>query len=307
MQETGEIKKEVIELLKKKQDLTDEIKVLEKKKSDIDFLTEHDKKVKGALLRAKTLKEKYNTVLSQNSALKERLDFILELDEYTPKQFNIRKKANPKGGEAIANLGTGDWHIEENVVKAEVQGLNEYNPGIAKARIIRMWEKFLTLVNIERYGVEINKVTVNILGDLISGYIHDDLMSTNTLAPSEATLLVEDLLFSGISYLLAHGKFTQIDVICHCGNHSRYTPGRKIHHKGQAKKTFEWIIYHQVAKTFRRLGDDRVNFVIPESSLYMNDQFGYNVRTSHGTSFNYQGGIGGESIPVNKKILRWNN
>ncbi len=118
-------------------------------------------------------------------------------------------------------------------------------------------------------------------------------------------MFVEDLLWAGLSYLEQHGKFQEIEVVCHPGNHSRYTKGRKIHHKGRPQKTFEWIAFHHLKKTFERARKHKVKFIIPPSTIYVNDQFGYKIRTQHGTDFTYQGGIGGESIPVNKKLLRW--
>ncbi|MHC4649099.1 MAG: hypothetical protein ACYTBJ_26915, partial [Planctomycetota bacterium] len=82
---------------------------------------------------------------------------------------------------------------------------------------------------------------------------------------------------------------------------------KAIHYKGQNKKTFEWVLYHQLARMIDRAGkSDKIKFIIPESAVFTNRQFGYPIRTSHGNSFTYRGGIGGESIPVNKRILRWN-
>lgn len=284
--------------------LQQEIEKLEKKKKDLDFISKYETKIASLTAAKNETNLKHKHALHDINKLESEIDLILEVDKHIPKNINIVKRGKVRG-DAIANLCTGDWHFEESVKPEEVQYYNKFNPQIAEQRVKNLFSIGLRLVEIERYAADIRKLVIYIVGDLLSGLIHDDLRMSNTMLPAEAVLFIEDLLASGISFLESKGKFDEIEVICHTGNHSRYTQGKFIHHKGQAQKTFEWIIYHHLAKTFDRLNKHKIKFVIPRGSIYTTKEFKFPIRSQHGSNFKYSGGIGGAYIPINKKLLRW--
>ena len=296
---------EIIKLLKKKQKIEKEIKELEHKKKDLNFVVETERRVDASNAAKQEANKKYKQSLKIIQKLESEIDLILETDQYKPRKINIPSFKH-SGSEGIANLCLADWHCEETVNPEEVMGYNKFNIKIAEERARKAIDVAFRLIEIERYAMSINKLVLYLLGDFLSGYIHEELMISNSITPAEAILFLEDILYSMISKLSSDKKFAVIDVICHPGNHSRYTNGRFIHHKGQAKKTFEWILYHNLAKTFNRVGNTRVNFIIPHGNIYVNREFKYPIRSQHGHNFKYAGGIGGAYIPINKKILRWN-
>jgi hypothetical protein len=299
------MKKVNIKELLKKQQLEEDIEKLEKKKTDLKLQTDWEGKLLACQEAKKEADRKYKQVLKERNELLVEKDLIMEVNKYQPKYINIKKRSNQKG-EAIANLAIADWHAEESVKKSEVQGKNEYNLKIMEKRAMKIWPIFCRLVEIERHATDIKKAVIYALGDFLSGLIHDDLMMSNNLTPAEVLLLLEDIMFTGFKYIKEKGKFEEIDIICHPGNHSRYTKGKAIHYKGQVKKTFEWILYHSLAKSFDRAGIKGINFIIPESTIYINYQYGWGIRSQHGHNFKYNGGIGGATVPINRKLLRWN-
>jgi hypothetical protein len=298
---------ENIKLLKEKQDLLHEIEDLKKKKRSADFVTQYDKRIEAANSAKLEIQRKYKNLIKENKELLADLDLIMEVDQYKPRRIKQYKRSSTKMGHVVPHIVLCDWHCEEEVRKEQVSGLNEFNLEIAEKRASQLPLVFHSYVEMERQRSTIQKGVVFLGGDFFSGYRHEDAKDSNLLTPGDALLFAEDLLFHNISKIMELCEFDQLDVICIPGNHTRYTEGRAIHHKNRAQKTFEWVMYHQLAKTFKRMNQDKINFIIPEGSIYTDRVFDkYPIRYQHGNDFKYQGGLGGESIVVNKKILRWN-
>ena len=154
-------------------------------------------------------------------------------------------------------------------------------------------------------GYIIDTLVLALLGDFITGYIHEELEEINTLTPPEATLLMQELLISGIKLLSENGKFKKIIIPCTPGNHGRTTK-RKRYSTGY-KNSYEWLMYNNIERLFKENGGyNNIEFIIPESEFIYLNLFGYINKFSHGDHFNYQGGIGGLEVPLKKWILREN-
>jgi hypothetical protein len=290
------------ELLKQK--LEKEIVDLQRKRKDLDFVIKYEEKLASYESAKREAQQKYKKALKKTDALRSEIDLILDVDKFKPKNVFIQPKSNKGKAVGIANLITSDWHVEQRVDPDEVDGKNRFNPQIAEVRVQRFFEKGLRLVEIERSATKINTLVLGILGDLVSGYIHEDLMSTNFKTPPEAIVFCEELLYSGINYLIKNGKFDKIHIICQPGNHSRITPKR--HHTKGAAKTLEWILFHNLAKTYERLNEHRVEFIIPKGYKYIHKEFDFPIRFCHGTFFKYNKGVGGATVSINRTLLRWN-
>lgn len=153
-----------------------------------------------------------------------------------------------------------DAHIEEVVESGSVLGLNEYNPEIAKERI----EKYF--VNLSRCLNE-DQVTDLIfasLGDTISGFIHEELAQTNSMSPLEATYLAQNLIYSGLEYLIKNTSLSSIKFIGIVGNHSRTT--KKIQHSNGFKLSHEWLMYRNIKEKCQTVGLP-IEFCLPKSEV----------------------------------------
>lgn len=154
-----------------------------------------------------------------------------------------------------------DAHIEETVKPNTVLGKNEYNIEIAKQRIEKY---FVNLVNCLNYD-KVEYLIFASLGDMISGYIHEELSQCNGLTPIEATLEAQNLLYSGLCYLCENAKTVkQIEFIGIVGNHSRTT--KKIQHANGYKMSYEWMMYQNLVNQCKS-AKLPINFNIPESEM----------------------------------------
>lgn len=264
-----------------------------------------DYKIKEVISEKRELNRKYDNALKEINNLKKELSLFTTAEEYI--HYFSPLRINPHGGkkgQATAIINACDWHCEEEVNKEAVNGVNEYNKEIADRRIKQFWSSAASLVDMCRSRSIIDTIILNLLGDLITGWIHDPLMATNNATPPEATLRVIDYLISGIEFLLKEVKPKQLIIPCVCGNHSRITAKKftKIPHK----LTFEWLVYNIIARYFTAKKYKNVRVVLPQGDITYYDVYGFTVRITHGDNIRYQGGIGGVHVPLRKAIDGWN-
>lgn len=243
---------------------------------------------------------------AQLEAAEKELELHRGLASHKPRTFSIRPRKATKH-EATAIAIASDWHIEEPVdpESMEIPGgyLNEYNMKIAKDRAERFFAGILKLVEIERHVVQIQSLVLGLLGDFISGYIHEELEENNEASPLEAIEACEDYLCSGIDYLLKEGQFRKIVVPCTFGNHGRTVKKPRI--ATGAANNFERHLYRDIAKRYQ--GDQRIEFTIANGKYVYVDVYGLRLRFSHGDDIKGGGGVGGLSIPLLRAITRRNN
>lgn len=232
-------------------------------------------------------------------SVSEKLDYVLDLKNYNPHKFKITPNPDIKS-ESTAILCASDWHIEERIDAATVNGLNEFNLEIAEQSAKNFFSRGVRLIEVFGKDTDINDVVLWLGGDFISGYIHEELMESNYLSPIEATLVVMDLLTSGINYILKNTK-CKLTIPTSVGNHSRSSEKRKI--STENKNSYEHLMYHMLRRHFEN--NDRVNFIIEDGYLTYVDIYDYKIRFHHGHAMNYGGGVGGVTIPTAKAISQW--
>jgi len=194
----------------------------------------------------------------------------------------------------------GCWHVEEEVDSRSVNGMNSYNLAEADRRIEKYVSSVLRLVEIERQGTDIDTLVFALLGDLMSGYIHEELRETNALSPSQTVLWLMERLSAVIETLRKKGNFKRIIIPCCYGNHGRTTI--KPRHATGPANSYEWLLYKFLASKFT----DGIEWEVAESYHTYLDVYGKTIRLHHGDGLKYQGGIGGLTIPVEKAIASWN-
>ena len=238
-------------------------------------------------------------MVSEVAKLQDELEALKSIPEVST--FVIKPLRRSHLGEAVAVVVASDWHIEEPVKPEQVSGLNEYNLTVAEARVREFFQASLRLTEICGRDIKIQTMVLALLGDFISGSIHDELMESNQLSPIDAIIRVEGWIASGIEFLLANSELKLI-IPCHSGNHARIT--KKQRHATEEGNSLERFMYHHLAEHFS--GNERVKFLISPSYHSYVDVLGLTVRFHHGHDLRYQGGVGGLTIPVNKAIAQWN-
>lgn len=232
--------------------------------------------------------------LEKEAEVRNELDRAIDTFEISP----IKSEGTSEG--TIVCLAS-DWHVEEVVKSSTVNGLNQYNPAIAKTRVESFFQILLRLIQIESTFVKIPNLVLALLGDFFSNDIHEEFLETNDMPPVEAIMYAESLIVSGIQFLLKETDL-KITLPCHSGNHARDT--EKTRTATEAGHSFEFYMYHNLAKMFAQ--EPRVQFVIPDGYHSYMDIYGLTFRFHHGHAIRYGGGIGGIYIPVNKAIAQWN-
>lgn len=225
-----------------------------------------------------------------------QLEVALGILQYKPKGQKL--KVDTGKSEAVAFAVASDWHVEETVEAKSVNNLNKFNLQIAEERINRFFQRIARMTEIQRSGAKIDDLVLVLGGDLMTGYIHEELQETNALSPTETVLWLIDRLTSGIDFLSKN--FERITIPCVYGNHGRTT--KKPRHGTGATNSYEWMMYHVLAKHLQ----GKAEFSISDGYHLYLDVAGKTVRIHHGDGLKYQGGIGGLTIPVEKAIASWN-
>lgn len=203
--------------------------------------------------------------------------------------------------DAVANLCLGDWHIDEEVEAKRINNINSFNSKICLKRIESLLASLSDILEMCRSRSNIETLIVYLLGDFISGHIHEELMEDNSSSPIQASLELYEILVGVFDYLLRDPKLKQIIVPCVCGNHSRIT--KKCRVKTLTNNSLEYLIYQLLAIYYK---DSKIKFLIPEGYFCITNVYGFKIRSSHGHYVNFKDGVGGVTIPLNKAIDKWN-
>lgn len=252
--------------------------------------------------RQRKLADARTRTLQDSLAAYEVQDEVLrQLDER-----QIRGSARVRGklikGDSTAVLCCNDWHAEECVDPRTVNGLNEFNLDICTARINRLWDKALELLEFTRGFTTIKQLVVWLGGDMIAGAIHEELLEGNFLQPADAIEFVEQHICDGLETLRKHAAMERILVLCSHGNHGRTTAKPRV--ATSAGNSWEYLAYRHLQRLYERAAD--VDVAVSRGYHLLADIQGLKVRFHHGDGIRYQGGVGGLTIPMNKAIAQWN-
>lgn len=262
---------------------------------------EEDTALSRAVSAKRTTDAKYKAAIARIAELEERNELLLSLDGRKPaRPWN--PAARKRGTHATAVMVLSDWHVEEVVDPAKVNGVNEHNLEIAEARARRTFERGMMLLDDARHLTKIDTLVVALLGDFISGYIHEELQETNLLSPIEACGFAEDLLERGLRTLLKESGVKRIIVPTCVGNHGRTTHKTRI--GSMVDNSFEQAMYRHLERCFRH--EPRIVWQVGEGYHNWLDIEGHAVRFHHGDAIKYAGGVGGMAIPTNKAVASWN-
>lgn len=247
-----------------------------------------------------------------NVRYKEALQQIEVLDAMNISYTQIREGVNtthriePREGlgtsEVTPIVSASDWHSEEIVKSASVNGLNRFNLDIFDTRATKFWQGALRLIRMFNQDVHIHTVVLALLGDFITGQIHGaENAENNALTPIEAIINAQNKIIAGIDFLLNHSTY-QFVVVCKVGNHSRTT--LKVRSASEMGHSLETMMYVHLQAYYRN--ESRLTFIIEDGYHTYLDIYDKVCRFHHGHKIQYQGGVGGLYIPARKAIEQWN-
>tara|TARA_R110000868_G_scaffold53546_1_gene167926 strand:- start:401 stop:1483 length:1083 start_codon:yes stop_codon:yes gene_type:complete len=262
---------------------------------------DHDRIIRQHAATITRLKQDVAHLLLENDALNTDKSILLGLHD----RNNVAAWESPPRitrGEAVAVLLLSDLHLEEVVKPETVNGLNEFNPRIAEKRLKTVVDRWLKIVAGQYRALStVDECVVWLGGDLISGYIHDELVESNAMSPIEACVFAERLLEVALRTIVEHGKFKRLTVICSDGNHDRTT--HKVRAATRSKNAYSTLVYGHLRG---RLSDIKnIAWDIATGQFSYLDILGRKFRFVHGDGVKYAGGVGGFAIPLNKAVEKW--
>lgn len=270
--------------------------------SEASPVAQHIRKQDQQIARLKTQLEierkKQKNAETEIDTLSRRLGFLDSLGE--PVSTAWAPQHHKSRGRATAIVVLSDWHTEERVDPRTISGMNAFDLDIAAKRIKTCFQKACELIDAERRMSQIRDLVLAVLGDMITGYIHEELVEGNYLSPTEACLFVQDQLSSGIDYIRKHAGCKSVTVACSYGNHGRTTLKKRI--ATGAKNSYEWLLYNQLARTYKNTPNLRWQ-IANGMFNWLNIQ-NKNIRLHHGDTFKYMGGIGGITVPILRGIAQ---
>ena len=216
------------------------------------------------------------------------VEIVLEaLDRLLPDfTWSGRPKAQPKqkspakGAEAVLLLS--DLHFGAIVDPEEVGGLNAFNIEIAQARLEHVFDRVIDLAT---NHLNTSKVHICLMGDLVSGLIHDELEITNEITVPEQTVIAADALQVGIQRVV--DAVGAVEVVSVSGNH-----GRLRHQKRASQRqveSFDWLAAQMIAKGLA--SDGRIGFTIPRTPWMIHQAGSLNLLIYHGDHIKSWAGI----------------
>lgn len=194
---------------------------------------------------------------------------------YRPALKNSTPVFDKEHSETFA-LILSDWHISEVVRPAEVNGINRYNSMIAANRIYSVIDKFKRITRGHQSMYNVEQIWLPVLGDMISGSIHPELVVTNDLMDIPATVLAARLLIMAIYELKTLGIPIRMD--CKVGNHSRTSI--KMPTKRQNHTSYDWLCYVMVQEHFS--DDPQVQVNIHDGQFGLVSIYKHRIVIEHG-------------------------
>lgn len=255
---------------------------------------QHEKREREEKLRVTS---NFKQALSRIEELEAHVEAIktLKASEGT---FIIKPSFSEGTSEATVVAVATDWHLGSRIKPEMVNYKNEYNVEIARARIKMLFESIVKLTRKERQNVKINELILFLGGDLIDGALHLDTIMSNEIAePIHQAVLCQELIEAGLNFLIEHGGYKRITVVCADGNHGRVT--HKLHFSSRQGNSLEWYMFYNIAQRYPQLNWRMTHGIHEYVNVY--DKV---IRFHHGDTIGF-GGINGPYTYLNRRVQDW--
>lgn len=152
-----------------------------------------------------------------------------------------------------------DWHLGEAVSPLEVPGCT-YNHDVAVSGLTDINRRILQWTELHRKSYNVVGAQVFVMGDLISGSHHMELLRTNEASDPVCTAWAGQLLVEAVGTL---AQDLPVNVTCVAGNHGR--TGEKIQFKRTNMESYEYMAHVMLKEAMRC--NDHVNVDITENPI----------------------------------------
>ena len=240
------------------------------------------------------------------SALKQeaKRDLLIDaIKKFTPsykavKNYKTRKPSGKRKGDSVQSMiaPLTDTHVGDNVESDQMLGLNEYNIDIFNKRLYGWANQVITLAELRRNSAEVGELIVPMLGDMISGDIHEELARTNNDHCMGQMIRGANLISQALMLIAPY--FGKVKVPCVVGNHGRMTRQPPMKDKYM---DWDYMLYQWIAVFCRN--QKNIEFHIPKSFMTTINVCNRNILLAHGDFING----GGSGTSINRGISNMRN
>lgn len=152
----------------------------------------------------------------------------------------VYQKSDSKSSSVVeAVMQITDGHMGSVQEAIEVEGFNEFNPDVCRARQLDYAHRFCKYIDRARLGYGIDKVSVLVTGDLISGDIHQELQVTNAFPVTVQVVEAATVLAEQLNVLCQNFEEVEVHFIS-ADNHGRLT--RKPQAKEEGINSMNYLV-----------------------------------------------------------------
>ena len=259
-----------------------------------DKIIKADRRIEYLKSEASFYRKLYNTVTKQSAKEDLLLDIIHDISpsfKEVPKIPYKQIKGKAEHSQTVIAPLT-DTHIGEYINEKQMIGMNKYDMELFNKRLYGWANQLLALVNYRRNIANIDTLIIPMLGDMISGDIHDELARSNVENNMMQMLKGAYLISQAILILAPH--FKEIKVPCVVGNHGRMT--HKPVMKNRVTTDWDYMLYQWIAAFLKN--QKHIKFEIPESFFHIFNVYNNRVLIMHGDSI----AGGGSSMSISKAV-----
>ena len=248
---------------------------------------EYDEKVEALRSAAGEQREKYKKLIREIN-FQDRIESVTKkyLFSLDPAKYNGIKASHPIIKKTIEDvlLLYSDSHIGEVISSEEMDGINEYNFDIFKIRTQYLVQQVIDICKGKMLGYQLDNLHIGLLGDIVCGIIHDELVET-----AEGTV-IEWAYGGAIVLAQAIQELAQVfkKVYVHgvVGNHGR------MHQKPNFKRKYvnwDYALYMNLTMLLARQKNVILNF---PKSFFIHTQINNNeMLFLHGDNIRSWAGI----------------
>ncbi len=219
---------------------TRKTKVVLVEEVDVIEETRKDRQIARLTDEISHLKKVYTSQTRESAALDALVAAIHEVVP-TMKPVRVPKKRiiSDEVEEESLVLLLGDLHIGETVDPEQTAGISVFNVDIARRRIQYTVDTAISIAREKMSQYHFRRLVVPILGDVVSGIIHDELRVNDELGIVGQLIVAVEILAEALLKLCQ--EFEEVHVPCVVGNHGRVTEERYF--KGKATNNYDYLVY----------------------------------------------------------------
>jgi len=180
-------------------------------------------------------------------------------------------------------LSLTDTHAEEFVSPEEMEGYAEYTWEIYKDRMWATGEELIKRVHEKRSQYKVSRLIVPLLGDMLTGIIHDELDRTNTWTLPNAVVSTAYILAQLLIKISA--EFDEVLVEACVGNHGR--EDKKPTSKQKVDRNWDYAVY--IITRLLTVNNPKIKWNIPKSAAHIFKVQGATILQKHGDNIRSTG------------------